>query len=71
MVDLPTTEIIEPFNLPAKTRKGKRSGGYKQFGEFKRSGGPFEAGDKSGPSQLTVLRVREVTVSAGHLEIGK
>ena len=36
------------FSRAIKQKRRVMVWGYKQFGEFKRSGGPFEAGDKSG-----------------------
>ena len=36
------------FSRAIKQKRRVMVWGYKQFGEFKGSGGPFEAGDKSG-----------------------
>ena len=58
--------------LRARKQKGELwSGDTNSLGSSKGPGDLLKREIKADASQLTLLRVREVTVSAGHLEIGK
>ena len=59
------------LTCPRKQERAKGPGDTNSLGSSKGPGDLLKREIKADASQLTLLRVREVTVSAGHLEIGK
>ena len=59
------------LTCPRKQERAIALGDTNSLGSSKGPGDLLKREIKADASQLTLLRVREVTVSAGHLEIGK